>query len=137
MIVLPWPDKRLSPNARTHFMQRSRVAKIAKMDAATLTYAARLVLPADGPIRVLWTLHPPDKRPRDMDNVIASLKHAQDGVALAWGVNDARFVPTYQWGEPVRGGRVTIELADKKAATGDSAAASLDVHHRGEDASNG
>jgi len=91
-------------------MQRSRVARIAKMDAATLAYAAKLVLPTDGPIRVLWTLHPPDKRSRDMDNVIASLKHAQDGVALAWRVNDARFVPTYQWGEPVRGGRVTFEV---------------------------
>ena len=111
MIVLPWPSPKLSPNARTHFMQRSRVAKIAKMDAATLAYAAgKPVLPADGPVALLWTLCPPDKRARDMDNVIASLKHAQDGVALAWGVNDARFQPTYRWADPVRGGAVTVEL---------------------------
>jgi crossover junction endodeoxyribonuclease RusA len=111
-IALPWPDKRLSPNARTHFMHRSRVAKIAKMDAATLAYAAgKPALPDAGHVALLWTLCPPDKRPRDMDNVIASLKHAQDGVALAWGVNDARFQPTYRWGDPVRGGAVIVEVA--------------------------
>ena len=113
MIVLPWPSPKLSPNARVHFMQRSKIARTAKGEAHTLAYAAgRPVLPAGGPLRLLWTLHPPDRRPRDMDNVIASLKHAQDGVALAWGVNDARFVPTYQWGDPVRGGRVTIAVVD-------------------------
>ena len=42
--------------------------------------------------------------------VIASLKHAQDGVALAWGVNDARFQPTYRWADPVRGGAVIVEV---------------------------
>jgi crossover junction endodeoxyribonuclease RusA len=93
-------------------MQRSRVAKTAKGEAHTLAYAAgKPVLPADGPVALTWTLCPPNKRARDMDNVIASLKHAQDGVALAWGVNDARFRPTYQWGEPVRGGAVVVEIA--------------------------
>lgn len=110
-ITLPWPSPKLSPNARVHHMAKHRIAKIAKMDAAMLAYAAgKPSLPDNGPVALLWTLCPPDKRARDMDNVIASLKHAQDGVAIAWGINDARFVPTYQWGEPVRGGRVTIEV---------------------------
>lgn len=112
MIFLPWPHPKLSPNARVHHMARYRLERVAKGEAHTLAYAAgKPVLPANGLIRLLFTLHPPDKRARDKDNIIASLKHAQDGVALAWGVNDARFDPDYRWGEIVRGGRVTVEVA--------------------------
>ena len=110
-VTLPWPSPKLSPNARVHFMQRSKIARTAKGEAHTLAYAAgKPVLPDAGPVALLWTLRPPDKRARDMDNVIASLKHAQDGVALAWGVNDARFQPTYRWADPVRGGAVIVEV---------------------------
>ena len=115
-VALPWPHNALKPNAGSPFGKKHRyakrdAAKAAKADAYALAYSAGIpALPEAGPICVLWTLCPPDKRHRDMDNAIASLKWHQDGVALAWGVNDARFQPTYRWADPVRGGRVTVEV---------------------------
>lgn len=115
-VELPWPAAVLKPNGGGKFGVRARIAKtkaarIAKGEAHTLAYiAGKPMLPDTGPIRVLWTLHPPIKRNRDMDNMIAALKWHQDGVALAWGVDDARFEPTYRWAEIVPGGRVVIEV---------------------------
>lgn len=115
-VELPWPAQALKVNGGGKFGVRARFAKskaarVAKGDAHTLAYAAgKPALPADGPIRVQWTLHPPDRWRRDMDNLIAALKWHQDGVAAAWGVDDARFEPAYRWGEIVPGGRVVVEV---------------------------
>lgn len=54
--------------------------------------------------------HPPDKRHRDLDNMLASIKYGLDGIALAWGVNDKDFKPiTIDIGEPVAKGQITIK----------------------------
>lgn len=45
-----------------------------------------------------------------MDNAIASLKGASDGVADAIGVDDARWSVTYAFGEPTEGGAVNFEI---------------------------
>jgi hypothetical protein len=44
-IALPWPDPRLSPNARVHFMALARVKKSARHDAWLTAIAA--TTPAD------------------------------------------------------------------------------------------
>ena len=58
-----------------------------------------------------FTFHPPDKRKRDVDNVIASLKALIDGLADAWGIDDSEFLITYprKFAEPVKGGKIIIE----------------------------
>lgn len=110
-ITLPWPDPRLSPNARNHWAVRCKVVQGAR---ATAFYSAKAagapVLPPEGDICVLWTFCPPDKRRRDRDNMIAACKAYADGLAQAWGVDDVRFAPTYKRGEPVRGGLVVVEV---------------------------
>lgn len=110
-VTLPWPDPRLSPNARNHWSVRCKVVAGAR---STAFYSAKQagapVLPTEGDIRVLWTFCAPDRRMRDMDNCIAANKAHADGLADAWGVNDRRFVPTYRWGQPVRGGLVHVEV---------------------------
>ena len=60
------------------------------------------------PVKI--TFQPPDRRKRDRDNMIAAFKAGQDGLADALGIDDAILVPTYDTGEPVKGGRVDIEL---------------------------
>lgn len=55
------------------------------------------------------TFHPPDKRKRDRDNIIASFKAGQDGLADAWGIDDNEFEITYALGEPRKGGAVIVE----------------------------
>ena len=52
----------------------------------------------------------PDKRHRDADNAISSLKAHFDGIAEALGVNDKRFLPSFEFCEPEKPGRVEVVL---------------------------
>lgn len=118
-VVLPWPDRRLSPNARLHYRVTSPVKAKARKDAAYLTYDAmpggarevRQHFAGDGPIRYRVTFYPPDARHRDDDNMIAMFKAARDGIADALGVNDRRFRPEYYFADPCKPGRVEVELS--------------------------
>ena len=117
-VILPWPDKRLSPNARIHWRAKAPVKMKARADATLATYAAldcgvrdvRQRFAGEAPIAITITFHPPDKRRRDRDNAQASLKHALDGIADALGVDDYRFRPTYVFAEPEKPGRVEVVL---------------------------
>lgn len=95
-IVLPWPPRALSPNARVHWSKKHRAAKTQKRDAALLAQAAgygRIDWPEAGRLCVWVTGYPADRRRRDADNMLASIKHALDGIADVMGVDDSRFVP--------------------------------------------
>jgi crossover junction endodeoxyribonuclease RusA len=117
-ITLPWPDPRLSPNARIHWAAKSGPKKSARYDAMIATYgalgcglqAARASLAGNEPIPVGITFYPPDKRRRDLDNCIGSLKAAQDAVAAALEVDDSRFVTTYRMAPAEAPGRVEVCL---------------------------
>lgn len=90
-IHLPWPDRRLHPNARVHWGEKARVTKRARLDAA---WEARIsgVLPIpDAPLVVTAIFFPPDNRARDVDGMLASIKPALDGIADAIGVDDSRW----------------------------------------------
>jgi crossover junction endodeoxyribonuclease RusA len=122
-INLAWPDKRLSPNARTHWRAKVGPKQAAKISAGWATHAAKgfyalrdALKGTTGPIPVSITFHPPDARRRDLDNCIGSLKAAQDAVAQALGVDDARFVPTYRMAPPEKPGRVEISIQGTEAA---------------------
>lgn len=117
-IVLPWPDKRLSPNARLHWKPKSEVVKRARWDAAYAALEAaggslrefRRTWADEGRIPVKFRFYAPDRRPRDDDNVIAMLKAARDGIADALGVNDRRFQSTYEFADPEKPGRVEVTV---------------------------
>jgi len=127
VIVLPWPDRRLSPNARVNWRAKAAPKKKARADAALATYAAldrglrdvRAEMAGDDPIPLTIRFYPPDARRRDRDNAQASLKHALDGIADALAVDDYRFRPMYEFADPVAPGRVEVELgheATRRAA---------------------
>lgn len=110
-IQLPWPHQDLSPNARVHWARKSRRVAEARSKAHLLTRAEI------GPRKPGWAgaklevvFCPPDKRRRDRDNLIASMKAANDGIADALGIDDSRFVSTYSMGEPVKGGAVHVTV---------------------------
>ena len=115
-IVLPWPDKRLSPNARLHWAQKASVRKIARKEAALFTCAAndlrevRGRVVGDDPIEIQITFFPPDARHRDDDNMVGSFKAYRDGIADALGVNDRRFRPHYFFENPAKPGRVEVVI---------------------------
>ena len=115
-IVLPWPDKRLSPNARLHWRAKMAPKKAAKEQAGYLTLAAdgfraaKASLAGDGPIAVEMRFYPPDRRHRDDDNMIGCMKAARDGIAEALGVDDRRFRPHYIFEEAEKPGRVEVKF---------------------------
>lgn len=110
VVVLPWPDKTLHPNARPHWAKKAAAVKKARADAHWLTWShvGRNLRWAGA--RVSVTFNPPDKRRRDIDGMIASHKAAQDGIADAIGVDDSKFELSYRIGEPVKGGAVRVEI---------------------------
>jgi crossover junction endodeoxyribonuclease RusA len=115
VLELPWPDARLKPNSRVHFMSLATAKREAK-DAANWTTRAtigrnKFVHDGTSDIVLKQVAHPPDNRARDRDNLDASLKAARDGIALGLGVNDKHFRPTgIEWGEVIPGGRIVITV---------------------------
>lgn len=106
MIELAYPHRILSPNVRSHWAVVAVKRRKAKSDAF---YAAKASGIAPGK-RLKLTFCPPDSRIRDIDNAFASLKSALDGIAAAWGVNDRAFTFSLEWGQPISGGRVLVEV---------------------------
>lgn len=115
-IELPWPDPKLAPNRRNgKHWSSTHAAKLKRLsDARILTLQAMRqqdYVPPTGALPVVVTFHVPDKRRRDSDNLLASLKADLDGVSQALGVDDQLFDPmTLRRGEPVKGGRVVLEV---------------------------
>ena len=120
-IVLPWPDRRLSPNSRTHWRALAAVKKQARADAATLATVAiplrdkRALAATEGKIPIAVRFYPPDARHRDDDNMIASFKAARDGIADALGIDDRRFKPVYHFEDAQKPGRIEIILTPIEA----------------------
>lgn len=108
---LPWPDKLLSPNARVHWRRKHGITKAARTTAATIAGAAIKATPDWPSVNVSVVFHPPDRRRRDRDNLIASMKAANDGIADALGIDDSRFVSTYAMGDVIKGGAVRVTLS--------------------------
>ena len=111
-IMLPWPPKELSPNARVHWAVKNRAVKLYRDNCAWLTKAAGVRVDWEGTVHVWITFFPPDRRHRDMDNCISSGKSLFDGVAQAIGVNDKRFrIHPHLSDEVVKGGSVVVRLS--------------------------
>ena len=108
-VVLPWPDRMLSPNARTHWSVKSRATRNARTEA-WLVVGGSVRRPGWDRAHVSMTFCPPDKRRRDLDNCISSTKAARDGIADALGIDDSKFETTYRMGEPVKGGAVLVTV---------------------------
>lgn len=120
-LTLPWPDPKLSPNARAHWAAVNRAKRMARDDAYRLTLHAlrgcEYVPPESGPIRVELTFCPAQERKRDRDNFQAACKAALDGIAEALGINDSRFYPVSDWGEKRKPGAVVVRIGAAAPAT--------------------
>ena len=80
-ITLPLPSRDLSPNSRCHWSAKSRETKRQRQIAHFMARAE--IQPRHEPwetadVKIVVTF--PDRRNRDKDNVLASLKSAFDGV---------------------------------------------------------
>ena len=108
-VILPWPPKELSPNATLHWAKKAKYKKAYRHTCWALTLEAKLTADGLGKIPILITFYPPDKRHRDADNMVASIKAGLDGVADALKINDRCFLPTFIFSEEVKG-MVKVQL---------------------------
>ena len=110
-MLLPWPPRALSPNARGHWSKRSRAAKSYRMQCFLMAKKAGLVAPS-GRILLALEFVPPTRRRRDDDNLLASFKAGRDGLADALGIDDSLFVSQVQVsGETHPDGAVRVTLS--------------------------
>lgn len=112
-VILPWPHRNLSPNARVHWAVKARSVKNARHAARVLTLQALKLRRPDWSAGVLlhWNFHPKTANLPDGDNAEAACKSYRDGIADALGIDDSNFTTTYTMGEPVKGGAVHVTIA--------------------------
>lgn len=112
-LTLPWPDRNLHPNSRPHFMVLAKAKRAARESARWAAKEAwpNADLPATGRLHLWIDFYAPDKRRRDDDGLLSSMKAARDGIADALGIDDSRFV-SHPWikDQTFKGGKVEIRI---------------------------
>lgn len=108
-ITLPWPPMDLSPNARVHWSKKSKAAKAYRKACWALVKESGITAPKNGPISLDIEFIPPDCRPRDLDNMLSSIKSGIDGIADAIGSDDLRFIFKIRKSTQI-GGMVKVNL---------------------------
>lgn len=116
-VSLPWPSADTSPNARGHWSTAAKAKAAQRGHAQAMTHQA---MAAQGLCKghfagataahVSIVFHAPDKRRRDIDNCLASIKAALDGIADAIGIDDGLWSYTIKRGDVVVGGRVDVTI---------------------------
>lgn len=111
-LILPWPSlKPLSPNWRGHWGAKAAAKKqfrLAWSLAAVQQGAARI--DADR-LHVQIEFVPPDRRARDLDNMLASCKSGVDGLADVLGVDDSKWSLSISKAERI-GGFVRVIITE-------------------------
>lgn len=112
MIILPWPPRELSPNARCHWAVKAKDVKAYRKDAGWITVTSKVRVDGDGPIHLKITFLPPSKRRFDLDGLLSRIKSGLDGVADGLAVDDNRFALTIERGNVCPPGWVRIEVVE-------------------------
>lgn len=116
-VYLPWPDKKLSPNARQHWASLAKAKKKAKTGAYHIALEAGIGKIEAEKVLVRYSFFPPSRRRFDLDNLVASMKSANDGLAMAIGVDDSKWELAISPRGPVeKNGMVKIEIEWEQVA---------------------
>ena len=109
-LTLPWPPTALSPNKRHAHWAMLAQAKRHYRAACALQARLQGALPmAAGRLWVNLTFYAPDRRRRDADNCLASMKAGLDGLADVLGVDDSKWKISFEVSAEV-GGFVKVEV---------------------------
>lgn len=97
----PWPSKVLSPNTPVHFRTRAAAILANKLQCRrdfleqlqdpAAAQAAHTLRHSTEPLWIGILLVAPDRKRRDLDNLVARLKSTLDSLADCLGINDHRF----------------------------------------------
>ena len=92
-IILPFPAAKLNPNRRSgHSWQVTAAEKVEAWQAgkiATLKALGGKAFAIAAPIKFSITFFCPNRRRRDLDNLLASLKPSLDGICNAVDIDDS------------------------------------------------
>jgi crossover junction endodeoxyribonuclease RusA len=113
VLELPWPARELSPNFRGHWSTISKVKKAYRLKCSQLGLASGLNLAPKDPtsVKVHLMFCQPDRRGRDWDNMLASMKSGLDGLADAMGVDDRKWRVAFDVSDdPVKHGKVLVTV---------------------------
>lgn len=113
-LMLPWPDKVLNPNQRRHWTVKKDAKRAARGMAFAITNNLETKLDPEKWYQVDLIFCPPNSRIRDLDNLLASMKSALDGMCRALGIDDKMIRPVPDWGPVVDGGRVEISITERE-----------------------
>ena len=110
---LPWPPQELSPNYRAHWTKTAKAKKRYRAACRAAGAAAGLAAIPEGARDVFIALAfvLPDRRSRDLDNLLARMKSGLDGLADAMGVDDRHWRLAIEIApEVVKGGAVLVTV---------------------------
>lgn len=109
-IILPWPPKELSPNARGHWSVTARAKKAYRLACAWQAKAQGARKIDAEALHLTLTFYPPTRRAFDLDNALASCKAGLDGLADVLGVDDSRWTLTIAKAGEI-GGMVKVAIS--------------------------
>lgn len=114
IVELPWPPSALRPNASSPgaWRKKQSAAKAYRADCMIMCRAQGLPRVDDTGLHLTMRFYPPDKRRRDLDNMLASFKQGIDAISETIGVDDHRFGMTLVRAEPTPGGKVVVEIGE-------------------------
>lgn len=107
-VSLSWPDPALWPNGRAHRMELHRRRQAQRSEGYYAAHEAGLRGVRARGLRL--TFHAADRRKRDLDNMLAAMKAALDGIADAMGQDDSEWTVEVQRGPVSKPGRVVVEV---------------------------
>lgn len=111
-MIFPFPDSRLSPNARIDRRALFHVKRDAKEIAYFITRESNVVV-LDTDLQLTLTFYPPDRRKRDLDNLYASFKAYQDGMFASLGVDDCKIERVIlERGNVIPNGQVFVDILE-------------------------
>jgi len=112
---LLWPAVDLSPNSRVHWWRHTKKKKAYRRACCSFVLEqVRLLDPTvpTGLLHLELEFRPPDRRHRDLDNLLARIKAGLDGLCDALGIDDRHFhaITVRVTGGPCEGGRVVVRI---------------------------
>ena len=128
-VELSWPPRDCQPNRKPHWAAKARAAKAYRKECHALARQAmrqrwvtveqvRDALETHGHLDLHLEFYPPDRRPRDDDNLEGAFKAGRDGIADAIGVDDRNF-RVIKWlhrDQPRKGGAVLVTITAGQTA---------------------